>query len=132
MKLKYETREARRHRRNSPIWFRCVHTRKVKCHRPYMFITTFDGYMWSTEYQRWVAHGEPLGNEGADSHLGMGTACFRKFKRLLRAWSKYLPAGVEFILCGRFQGVTITGRIPKRRTRARLLEAAGTALLRQT
>lgn len=114
MKLKYESREARRHRHNSPIWFRDIHTRQVRCVRPYMWVTTFAGYIWSYEYKRWVALGEPIGNAGGCSDFDR-PCCYRKFKRLLRTWSKYLPPGVEFVLCGRLAGVSITGKtgVPK-------------------
>ena len=88
--------------------------------RTFFGVTTFCDYMWDYELKRWVPSGafwidgEELeldrlhGSQGRSSHFN-GCHSVKAFRRYLRKWSKYLPAGVEFILCSRISEYDVTG-----------------------
>jgi hypothetical protein len=77
----------------------------------YFGITTFDGYWWHNDLKRWVP-GDVPGDKS--SHFGMKRSercrSVRAFRRRLRQWQKYLPKGIEFILCSRFDELCVKGK----------------------
>ena len=125
MKLKFH--KARRSALND-LWYLLKTTRNKEgkaVYRPrrmkniYFGITTFAGYCWSEKLKKWLSDEEylalPKGAAGdVGSHYGNRTTqrcrSIKAFQRRLKQWSTYLPKGVEFILCSRYDELNVTGR----------------------
>lgn len=107
MKLHYSSRAAKHYRNGAFVWFRSVnHGGAVRKMRPFGDITVRD-HWWCYATKRWVTSECPL-PDGGSSHY---SRCdnYRKFRRLIKKWSKYLPKGTEVRIVGRFD-MDITGR----------------------
>jgi hypothetical protein len=91
MKVRYEAQKRLRFRR-----------------RIYGSVTTMGtGYWWHRPSRRWVYQAP-----GPCSSHFFGCRTVRAFRRRLRLWASYLPAGTPFILVARYVGQDVHGRIP--------------------
>lgn len=109
MKLKYSTRDARKHRGGNVVYYD-TRDNKVRSRPAYDSIYPIGIILcWSYEYKMWCTNTSFIGYEGGSSNYPAKNINHRKFRRLLKQWSKYLPPGIEFRTCGRFRNFYITG-----------------------
>ncbi len=107
-KLRYKTK---RKYDGGRFWFINARTKKLSCTAKYIWVTTLDGYSWSRDEKRWFNiydENDRPKTGGSISHARCNTV--RAFRRRLKQWSKYLPKGVKFILCGRIDDFEVSGK----------------------
>jgi hypothetical protein len=75
--------------------------------RTFFGVTTFDRYSWCSHRKRWISYDEDKPGNSSHTH---GIRSVKAFQRRLKQWSTYLPAGVEFILCSRFDELCGKGK----------------------
>lgn len=113
MKIHYANHESKRHRGGSWIWYR--NRDGIVCRtRPFDGIQCWpdkgqDPLFWCYARKRWTSIWDKLPAGGTNTFNCRGLT-HRKFRRLLRQWSKYLPRGYKFIAAGRLVGPEMLGR----------------------
>jgi hypothetical protein len=67
-------------------------------------------YWWSEDKKMWVSW-EERGEYSVLSNMFEYCRTERAFRRLLKKWKKYMPAGTQFRLIGKYVGQEIIGKI---------------------
>jgi hypothetical protein len=89
--------------------------KRKRLKRHFWAVTNFEGYHYVDELQRWMTLDEKYAKE-AELKIAGGFDCsshfypiktVRAFKRRMKQWSKYLPAGLEFILVSHYVGYNV-------------------------
>jgi hypothetical protein len=110
--LKYNNREARRRRGGGKFWILTGNPENPIPHklRPFYWVYSLDDYWWDLNAKKWVHVDDKwTRNHCYSTDCTIIRANFRKFRRLLKQWSKYLPKGTRFVLSGRLRGTEIHG-----------------------
>jgi len=72
-------------------------------------------YWWVDKCQKWMTSEESQGQAPYGSHCPYKyIKTVKAFRRRLKQWSQYLPAGTIFTLHSRFEELSVIGRIPKK------------------
>lgn len=79
----------------------------------FMGVTNYSDYWWSDDRQRWEQGYQ--GGYGGTNFDECRTV--KAFKRRMKQWSKYLPAGIEFHLISRWIGYSVYAHTRKRKER---------------
>jgi hypothetical protein len=98
------------------LWFyrkRNRNPHNVRYRTFYYGICSSDGYWWQEDTKKWVPTEESRGPCGSHFH---GCNSPKAFRRRLREWSQYLPEGIEFILCSRFDELNVIGKTTRPKT----------------